>query len=405
MERKSSGEVFIAGSENGHEFVTRLLPNGDRDPAFSNEAVGEGMSEVRALAIRDNGTVVIGGSTPVSGTAVMQLQADGELDILFGNGGTTAIELPTDRPAYAFVDSVAALADGRVMVGGGTASFFPHPFVARLLGDSGGDSPGVVGVAGEVVAQEDGQAVVTVRRTGGKTGAVSVGYRTAQDTQGISATAGEDYTEVSGRLTWADGDYEDQTITVDIPSNASPEEYETFLVSLEEPEGGVGLAARNAAVGIEADGGPYGQFALELASSPVAEPDTALVTVYRNYFTTGEVSVTVTPASGTATADEDFSAAPVTLTWADGNSEPMTVEIPITDDESEESAEDFSVSLSAPTGGAIVGPHDSISITISANDQPPPDRDDGGGGGVFDILSLLGLGSLVAALRRRARKR
>ena len=61
---------------------------------------------------------------------------------------------------------------------------------------------------------------------------------------------------------------------------------------------------------------------------------TLQVAVYRNYYTTGAVSVTVTPRSGTATAGDDFTADAVTLSWNDGEGGAEVIEIPINDDSS-----------------------------------------------------------------------
>ena len=59
------------------------------------------------------------------------------------------------------------------------------PFVARLLGDGGGDGSTVLGFARPRIesAAEGLPAVVAVRRTGGKAGAVSVSYRTSEATE------------------------------------------------------------------------------------------------------------------------------------------------------------------------------------------------------------------------------
>lgn len=407
MERQDDGQVLVGGSAMTGQFVVRLATSGEPDPGFTLDAVHAGMSDVRALAVKDDGSILVGGGSTVSSAAVMQLQANGELDILFGNAGTTSIELASELGAYPFVDSVAALADGRVLVAGGAYEGRRHPFVVRLLGDSGGDSPGVVGVVeGSINANEGDVATVTVRRTGGHTGSVSVGYRTTVDPySGIGATAGEDYTEVSGRLTWADGDSADQTITVPIPANESPEEVETFFVTLDDPQGNAGVATRHETVNIQPDGAPSGQFSVFFNNGPtVTEAGIAQVTVSRNYYFGGAVSVTLTAIAGSASAGDDFTASTQTLTWGDGVSDPIVVDIPIVDDGDEEGAEDFSVELSAPTGGAILGPHTAASISIDANDHPPPPpvSRPSGGGGAFDWLSMVLFAPLL--LFRMARR-
>ena len=115
---------------------------------------------------------------------------------------------------------------------------------------------------------------MTVRRTGGAAGAVSVGYQTAPllGSAWAPATAGQDFTSVAGRLSWADGDVTDRQISVPIASNdASPEENEQFVVTLDAVQGGAGLGTRNATVTILGDGDPAGQFSLTVINSAVRE--------------------------------------------------------------------------------------------------------------------------------------
>jgi hypothetical protein len=91
----------------------------------------------------------------------------------------------------------------------------------------------------------------------------------------------------------------------------------------------------------------------------------------------------------------------VTITWADGDAEWKLAEIPITDDTTEEPQESFSLQLSDPTGGTLIGPRSTGTIEIAANDAPPPpspppsDTSDGGGGcGGWGALLLLALSRL-----------
>jgi hypothetical protein len=96
----------------------------------------------------------------------------------------------------------------------------------------------------------------------------------------------------------------------------------------------------------------------------------------------------------------------VTLSWADQGSEAKLVEIGIVNDLDEELNESFTVELSNPTGGAILGPRTVGSVTIEANDAPPlpppPPPNRGGGGGSMGFLSLLLLG--LAEFMRSARR-
>jgi len=184
------------------------------------------------------------------------------------------------------------------------------------------------------------------------------------------------------------------------------EEPERFNVMLTDAQGGAEIGTQNGIVEIAADGDPVGQFGFADPAISVSEADgNAQVVVNRNYYSKGAVAVTLTPHAGSATTAE-FSAAPITLSWADGDSSPQTAMIPIVNEKVAKSPETFTVDLSNPTNGALIGPHSHLTVTINYDYQPPPPpapppAPSGGGGGLFDWLSLLCLGC-VRWLRRRA---
>ena len=103
--------------------------------------------------------------------------------------------------------------------------------------------------------------------------------------------------------------------------------------------------------------------------------------------------------AGSAQAGDDFDATPVTLTWADQDTEPKSVLVAIVDDDDREGRETFTVQLSNPTGGAVIGPHAMVESTIDANDGRNDSGGGGGGGGTTGWLSLL---LLLFAERLRA---
>lgn len=104
--------------------------------------------------------------------------------------------------------------------------------------------PGVPGVlqfsAPTYSVNESGvTASITVTRTGGAAGAVSVQYATAD---GTAAQPG-DYTSAANTLSWADGDAAAKTFTVAINDDAQVEGNETVLLALSSPGGGATLGA------------------------------------------------------------------------------------------------------------------------------------------------------------------
>ena len=78
----------------------------------------------------------------------------------------------------------------------------------------------------------------------------------------------------------------------------------------------------------------------------VSKSGFAEVAVSRDYYSEGEVSVTLTLNGITATAGEDFAADPVTLTWGDGEIGWKSVLVDIPDDAEQEDRETFRVEIS-----------------------------------------------------------
>ena len=112
------------------------------------------------------------------------------------------------------------------------------------------------------VNESSGNAVLTVQRLNGSTGAVSVAYATSNGT----ATAGSDFTTTTGTLNWANGDAANKTIMVPILQDAVLEGYEAFTVALSTPTGGVSIGS---------DGGVTQQATVRIADD---EADTFPVT-------------------------------------------------------------------------------------------------------------------------------
>ena len=96
----------------------------------------------------------------------------------------------------------------------------------------------------------------------------------------------------------------------------------------------------------------------------------ATLTVTRTGGSSGAVGVQYATTAGTATAGDDFTAINGTITFADGDSAPKTIIVPIVDDSVEEGDETLTVTLSSPTGGATLGTPAAAEITIGESDAP-----------------------------------
>jgi len=88
-----------------------------------------------------------------------------------------------------------------------------------------------------------GSVNVGVSRSGGAKGAVTVAYSTSNGT----AVDGNDYTAVSGMLTWADGDAATKSFSIPLLTGASSVASRSFNVQLTGATGGATLAAPSTA--------------------------------------------------------------------------------------------------------------------------------------------------------------
>ena len=102
------------------------------------------------------------------------------------------------------------------------------------------------------VTEKGGTATITVVRSGGSNGTVSVNYTTSDGT----ATAGSDYTAASGTLTFGDGET-NKTFTVAILQDTVVEGNETVNLVLSGVTGGATLGTPNRAVLIITESSQY----------------------------------------------------------------------------------------------------------------------------------------------------
>ena len=125
---------------------------------------------------------------------------------------------------------------------------------------------------------------------------------------------------------------------------------------------------------------------------------TVTIEVTRSDSSDGVVSIDYATGGGTATSGSDFTAASGTLTWQNGDSGTKVISVAITNDTIDEVDENFTFTLSNPTGGATLG-SGSTTVTITDDDSVggSGDNDSGGGGGgaggYFLALLLLLLGA------------
>ncbi|MDH5544704.1 MAG: S8 family serine peptidase [Gammaproteobacteria bacterium] len=111
--------------------------------------------------------------------------------------------------------------------------------------------PGVISIAeGSVsVAENSLSATVSVTRSGGSDGAISVVYATVDN----SALAGEDYVSTSGVINWAHGDSATKTFNIPIVDDTIVENIEILSIGLTGATGGASIGTSSVNITITDD--------------------------------------------------------------------------------------------------------------------------------------------------------
>ena len=110
------------------------------------------------------------------------------------------------------------------------------------------NSAGLLAFNNSAYSQHEGtsgtsNATITVSRTGGTLGAVSVHYATSDGT----AVAGTDYVAASGTLNWADGDTADKTFPVTVNGTSVYAANKTVNLTLTSATGGAAVGVQSTA--------------------------------------------------------------------------------------------------------------------------------------------------------------
>ncbi|MGL4622287.1 MAG: Calx-beta domain-containing protein, partial [Chroococcidiopsis sp.] len=105
------------------------------------------------------------------------------------------------------------------------------------------------------------------------------------------------------------------------------------------------------------------EFSVNEDGTPVAA-----VTVTRTGRSYGAVSATISLTDGIAKAPSDYDSTPIVVEFADGDSSPKTVLIPIVNDLLVEVDETVNLTLGNPTGGAIIGAQNTATLKIVDDD-------------------------------------
>ena len=183
-------------------------------------------------------------------------------------------------------------------------------------------------------------------------------------TTSLTALPGKDYLDTSGTLTFVRGETL-KKVTVTLLNDAIWEPSKTFRITLSNPSGGGVLGVPIAATVTITDTDDLIEFQ---SASVTTREDSAFkrIAVVRGESVTA-TTVNLATVNGNAIAGQDYVGMTNTISFAP--SERMKfVDIPIINDGLKEPSETFRVALIIPTGGAVLGPKRSVTVTILDND-------------------------------------
>ncbi len=244
LTRQSDGFILAVGDFWGSPGVgvTRLMPNGEPDSGFgSGICCASDDPMVSDVVVQEDGRILVCGRNFHIGEdstqwGVVRLDAQGNADLSFSSGSSL--------PPFSEYSTLALQDDGKVLVGGAFIGQYRLP-VTGILRLNNDESAGFIkfASAGYVVNERDGAATITVRRSGGTRGQVTVHYSTDAGT----AEPGRDYQPRSGQLVFGDGENL-KTFTIPIRADNDSEGAETVRLLLRQPRGGAVLGVPNEAL-------------------------------------------------------------------------------------------------------------------------------------------------------------
>lgn len=221
--------------------------------------------------------------------------------------------------------------------------------------------PGKLGFSATAyaLAEDAGNLTVTVLRTEGTVGVVSVNYATSNST----AKSGTDYSSVNGTLTFSAGE-SSKTFTVPLVDNASIDGNRIFNLTLSAPSGGAALGTASTApvtiVDNETQSSGTGSVKFSKSSYSVTEASgEAIITIVRTGGTKDTSTVNYATSNGTAIAASDYTATSGTMTFLPGESS-KTFRIPLLKDDAADSDETINLTLSAAVKAVLTDPYLSL---------------------------------------------
>jgi len=334
--------------------------------------------------------------------------------------GLTVLDITNPRipQRVGFFDTYPASNQASFVAAWGAYPFYPSGTI--IMGDinSGlymlknetlNSANGTLAFTAASVAGQEGQAVtLSVSRTGGSTGAVSVQLDLLHAT-----TDANDVAISSQLLSWADGDTQDKSVAVNLAIDASSENLELLLVRMKNPQGGATINYPETAHVHIADSGATPTLRLLDSTLNVNEVRArALITITRQGSLAGASSVTYATLPNTSYTG--FTAQQGTLTWADGDAAARIVSIDLDPTRLQpgqsgtfqvQFSSNGNANLENDTGGVVASATATVKVTDPAIPPAPvQESSDRGGGGIDTQLLLLLLSVLAFRLLAKGKR-
>jgi uncharacterized delta-60 repeat protein/uncharacterized repeat protein (TIGR01451 family) len=251
-------------------------------------------------------------------------------------------------------------------------------------------------------------AVITIIRTNGSSGTVSITYSTTNGT----AIAGADYLSTSNTLTFGPG-VTNATFSVQIINDTIAEDDETVTLQLSNPTGGATIGAQTATLTIIDNDTPNGRLNFSSAAYATNEnAGAAIVTVNRSGASTGTLKVYYATSNGTAISGTDYVGVTNSLTWNSGDITPKTFTIPLIDNSLVDGKRTINLrlagaSLNGVTNGAsaiVIGSTSNAVLSILDDDsyglvgfsQPTYQVNENGGPAIVTVTRVSGIAQSVS---------
>ena len=225
----------------------------------------------------------------------------------------------------------------------------------------GTNQPGTFGVLSNslVVVEGSPSVPITVTRTNGSAGVVSVQYSTIAGT----AIPGVNYFTTSGSISFSDGETS-RSINVPLINNSLVQGPVSFTLRLNSIINGTFSTATQTVVTILDD-----ETGITFASPTNLAPENlsfANVTVLRLYNTNGVVTVNYATTNGTALAGTNYLATTGTLSFTNGETI-KTISVPLIDVTNVTGDLQFGIGLTSPGGAQLVAPSNTVVVVQDAD--------------------------------------